>query len=126
MNPALECVLAALVLFQIKHFLCDFVFQTLRQVQAKGSYGAMGGVVHAGLHAVGSLPAILVLTRSPLAIAAVVVVEFVLHYHIDWTKARVDTNKGWTMADQKYWIVFGLDQFVHQLTYAGIIFVLAV
>jgi hypothetical protein len=125
MNPTLLAMLVALVLFQAKHFLCDFVFQTLSQVQSKGIYGHFGGVGHAGLHALGSLPALLVLTRSPLAIAVVVAIEFALHYHIDWTKARVDASQGLTIADRKYWVVFGLDQLLHQLTYVGIVYVLA-
>ena len=122
-SPVLA-VLLSLVLFEIKHFLCDFVFQTSNQVRAKGFYGKLGGIKHAGLHAIGSVPALLVLTYSPLAILAVVIVEFVVHYHVDWTKARVDASQGWTIADQKYWIVFGLDQFIHQMTYVAIIYAL--
>ncbi len=123
-SPVLPIV-AALVLFQIKHFLCDFVFQTQSQVRAKGIYGNIGGLAHAGLHALASLPALLVLSRSPGAIGAVVAAEFLLHYHVDWSKARLDTVKGWTDQDQQYWIVFGLDQLIHQLTYAAIIYFLA-
>ena len=119
-------VLTALVLFQLKHYLCDFVLQTQSQVLAKGIYGAMGGIRHAGFHAIGSVPALLVLTRSPLAILAFVLFEFVLHYHVDFTKARVDAAQGWTVADQQYWFVFGLDQFVHQLTYLAFVYVLAI
>jgi hypothetical protein len=118
-------VLAALVLFQLKHYLCDFVLQTSSQVQAKGTYGAPGGLRHAGLHAIGSIPALFMLTRSLLTILALIAIEFVLHYHVDFTKARVDAARGWTVADQQYWIVFGLDQFVHQLTYLAFVFVLA-
>jgi hypothetical protein len=124
MDTPIVIVLVALVLFQIKHFLCDFVLQTQSQVLAKRTYGAFGGLLHAGLHAVGSIPALLVLTRSPLAILALIAVEFVLHYHVDFTKARVDAKRGWTIEDQQYWIVFGLDQFVHQLTYLAFVGVL--
>jgi hypothetical protein len=118
-------VLIALVLFQIKHYLCDFVLQTQSQVLAKGTYGAAGGLRHAGLHAIGSIPALYMLTHAPLYILVIVVFEFVLHYHVDFTKARIDATRGWTVADQQYWIVFGLDQFVHQLTYLAFVYVLA-
>jgi hypothetical protein len=115
-------VLVALVLFQIKHYLCDFVLQTQSQVLAKGTYGAAGGLSHAGLHAIGSIPSLYVLApHAPLEILALIAFEFVLHYHVDFAKARVDAAQGWTVADQQYWIVFGLDQFVHQLTYLAFV-----
>jgi hypothetical protein len=124
MGPPIETVLIALLLFEIKHFLCDFVLQTQSQVLAKGTYGAFGGVIHAGLHAAGSVPALYVLTHSPLAILTLAAVEFVLHYHVDYVKARVDATRGWTAADQQYWMVFGLDQFVHQMTYLAFVWVI--
>jgi hypothetical protein len=124
MGTPMMTVLIALVLFQVKHCLCDFVLQTQSQIRAKGTYGAMGGIHHAGLHAIGSVPALYVLTHAPLTIVAFAAVEFVLHYHVDFTKARVDATYGWTVADQQYWIVFGLDQFVHQLTYLAFVYVL--
>jgi hypothetical protein len=114
----------ALFAFQGKHFLCDFVWQTPRQIQMKGYYGRIGGIEHAGLHALTSLPAILILTRTPALIAAVVVVEFLVHYHVDFTKARIDRVRALSVQDSVYWVYFGLDQLLHQLTYLGIVFVL--
>jgi hypothetical protein len=124
MSPAVLAVLWALVAFQLKHFLCDFVLQTQRQAQTKGIYGHLGGIEHAGLHAVTSLPALLILTNAPALIAAVMVGEFVVHYHIDWSKVRVDASRGWTDNTSAYWIVFGLDQLLHQLTYLAITYLL--
>jgi hypothetical protein len=115
-------VLGALTLFQVKHFACDFALQTPRQIQAKGNYGQVPGLEHAGLHAIASLPALLVLTRSPLAIAVVMVCEFVVHYHVDWGKAQVDKRQRLNDTSAAYWFVFGLDQFIHQLTYLAIVF----
>ena len=113
--------LQALLLFELKHFLCDFVLQTKWQVDAKKRYGAAGGVLHAGLHGLTSLPALLVLTATPALLIAIPLFEFALHYHIDWAKARIDTTAGWTVADQAYWMIFGLDQLLHQLTYLGFV-----
>jgi hypothetical protein len=114
-------VLWALVAFEVKHFLCDFVLQSKFQVRTKKIYGHYGGLIHAGLHAVTSLPALVILSASPEALVAIPLFEFVLHYHIDWTKAQIDERTGWTIADNAYWMLFGLDQFFHQLTYAGFI-----
>jgi len=114
-------VLWALLAFQLKHFLCDFVLQSKFQVRTKKIYGHYGGFIHAGLHAVTSLPALVILSASPIALVALPLFECVLHYHVDWTKAQIDERTGWTINDDAYWMLFGLDQLVHQLTYAGFI-----
>jgi hypothetical protein len=107
----------ALVLLQVKHFVCDFVAQTAYQVRNKGTYGHAGGLLHAGLHAVASLPVIVVLTHSPQLIAAIVAAEFVVHYHVDWLKAAINRLRGLGYDDPMYWVIFGADQFLHQATY---------
>ena len=114
-------VLSALFAFQLKHFLCDYVLQTKYIVDTKRVYGHVGGFIHAGEHAILSIPALLILTTSGTTIALIVAFEFVFHYHVDWFKAYVDARAGWTQKDQAYWIVFGFDQLVHQLTYLGFV-----
>ena len=116
-------VLAALALFQLKHSVCDFALQTKRQIRAKGNYGALGGLEHAGLHAFLSLPALLVLTRAPFLIGALLGGEFLVHYHVDWSKAQIDRARRLNDTGRSYWIVFGFDQLLHQMTYLGIVFV---
>ena len=121
MTREVTLVLLALVAFELKHFFCDFAVQTLRQVQEKGVYGRRGGIEHAGLHAITSIPPLLILTRAPQVIAAFVAGEFVLHYHVDWAKAQIDRVFKLTVADQAYWAIFGLDQLIHQLTYFAMV-----
>jgi len=113
-------ILWAMLAFQIKHFICDFVLQTQSQIRNKGTYGHLAGFAHAGTHAVGSLPALLILGARPGTIAILLFAEFVIHYHVDWYKARID--RGRSEQDSFYWIVFGIDQLVHQLTYIGMIY----
>jgi hypothetical protein len=113
-------ILWAMFAFQIKHFVCDFVLQTQSQIRNKGTYGHLAGFGHAATHAVGSLPALLILGATPLTIAILMFAEFVIHYHVDWYKARFDQGRG--EQDNLYWIIFGVDQLVHQLTYIGMIY----
>jgi len=96
MTPAL--LLAALALFQVKHYLADFHWQTLWMVETKGRYGHPGGLVHAGLHGLLSLPVLMVAAPffAPGLFAALVIGEVVLHYHIDWSKARIVARRGVT------------------------------
>jgi hypothetical protein len=113
--------LCALLAFEIKHFLGDFVLQTAWQVRTKGTYGHIGGIVHSGIHIVASIPALIVLGVAAKAAAAILIVEFLVHYHMDWTKATIDRVYQWGAQSQRYWILFGVDQLVHQLTYLGIV-----
>jgi hypothetical protein len=124
MGHATALALLALLALQIKHFLCDFVLQTAYQVRTKGIYGHVGGFIHSGLHALLTIPALLILNASLQAVTIVVVAEFVIHYHTDWTKAQIDERNQWGFANQRYWILFGTDQLIHQLTYLGIVYAL--
>ena len=124
MNAEFAFLFWALVLLEVKHFLCDFVAQTGYQIRSKAIYGHPGGLQHAGLHGIASLPALLLLTNAPLLIAAIIVAEFVVHYHIDWLKAAITRLRGLNYEDLLYWILFGADQFLHQATYIVMLAVL--
>lgn len=124
MNDMAATILWALFAFQIKHFLCDFALQTKWQIANKGVYGHPGGLAHAGLHVVASIPALLILTGRMDVIAGVVVAEFAIHYHCDWLKANVDHRLRLTTQDYWHWYIFGFDQLIHHLTYVGIVFVM--
>lgn len=119
MTPA--SLLILVLLFQVKHLLADFVWQTGWMVQNKGTYGHPGGIAHAGLHALLTVP---VLIWTPLTLGTVLgiaAVELVLHYHIDWTKDRLMNRTGLNPKQKGYWRLTGLDQFAHQVTYLGIL-----
>lgn len=120
--------LLTLLLLQVKHFVCDFVTQTPYQLRYKGIYGHPAGLVHAGLHVVGSAIVLTVLKVAMLPPASIMLLgvllaaEFVLHYHIDWSKEQVvkPFAEGQGMA---YWVTFGFDQLLHQATYVAIAYV---
>ena len=117
--PEAQLILLAMVLFEVKHFLADFVLQSYNIVRNKGTYLHPAGILHAGLHAVGSVPAVLILTLSPMPIAVLLVGEFLIHYHTDWTKSNVDSSLRLNDTNSLYWTIFGTDQLIHQLTYVG-------
>jgi Protein of unknown function (DUF3307) len=125
MSPATMLLLWSLALLEIKHFACDFVLQTAFLYRNKGKYGHPAGFVHAGLHAAGSLPAILLVIQSAGLAAAIVAVEFLVHYHVDWLKLYIDKRYRLGINQSVYWMIFGLDQLIHQITYVAILAVLA-
>jgi len=121
LSPAITLLLWSLALFEVKHFLCDFVLQTAYLYRNKGIYGHRAGFIHAGLHALGSVPAILLLSRDTSLIAVILAVEFLIHYHVDWLKLHIDKRFRLGINHSLYWAIFGADQLLHQLTYLGIL-----
>src|SRR5271167_5011229 len=89
-SAAMTLLLTAMLAFQIKHFIADFVLQPYSMVSRKGDYLHPAGLAHAGIHVAGSVPALMIVTRAPELIAALLAGEFIVHYHTDWLKARLD------------------------------------
>ena len=118
--------LAVIALLLAKHFLFDFVLQTRFQLANKHVYGHPGGLAHAALHALGTSTAFLIATPAWWVGAAILAVEFVAHYHIDWAKELVLRRTRWGYADGRYWAVFGGDQLIHGLGYVVIAWALIV
>jgi hypothetical protein len=114
-----DSVLLLLLLLQVKHFLFDFVLQSPYQLKNKGTYGHPGGILHSGLHAVGTALILLVFATPPGILLAIVVGEFVVHYHIDWAKEQITRRQGGKQ-NAFFWQMIGLDQLLHQLTYLAI------
>lgn len=115
-------VLITMTLLILKHFIIDFPAQTPYQWQNKGTYGHPGGLLHAGLHGVGTILAFLIFFVTPFALM-VAVIDAVVHYHVDWAKMNINKKYGW-MPDKhpEFWVLLGLDQLAHYLTYVFLIF----
>lgn len=114
---------AMLVCLQVKHFIADYLMQPKWILMGKRSLRSGGGYVHAAVHAVGSIPALLVPGLSGLQILTFVVAEFAVHYAIDFWKACMSGRSKAGPNNYAYWAMHGFDQLLHQLTYATIIFV---
>ena len=112
--------LALLCLF-IKHFICDFPLQAFPWMyKNKSIYGHVGGIAHAATHGIGTF---LVLAYWLGAAAwAFALVDMVIHYHIDWAKMNVSSKLGLQAnTSEWFWILLGLDQLLHHLTYFAIV-----
>ena len=116
-------LLVALLLF--KHFVCDFLTQSHYQVANKISYGHPGGIIHALIHGLGSFVVFVFFYSIDIA-GLCALIDIIVHYHIDWLKAVITRKfklkiEGDTR--RKFWALFGLDQFMHQMTYLALILV---
>jgi len=124
MGAVLALLIASFALFQLKHYLFDFLFQTGYQLRNKGTYGHPGGILHSGLHGLGSILPMLILAPPVWLIVLLVIGEFLVHYHVDWLKERVVKQRGWTVNDFGFWQALGIDQMVHHLTYGVMLVIL--
>lgn len=108
-------------LLQMKHFILDFYYQPPYQWKNKGTYGHPGGIVHSLQHAIPTFFLVWFFAANSFIALAVSLVEFLLHYHIDWAKMNINKKMGWTATiHEEFWQFLGLDQLLHQLTYIGI------
>lgn len=108
-------ILLLILLFTIKHFFIDFVFQTQEEIVYKGTYLDYRGVKHSLKHGVSTLFVLLILGASFEYSWVYAVADFLIHYHIDW--AKMNATRNLTTQDRAFWIWVGFDQTLHYLTY---------
>jgi hypothetical protein len=119
-NVTAAALVGVFAWLQIKHFIFDYLLQTPFQFRNKGTYGHLGGVLHSGMQALGTIPAFFIIPPGwPLGVA-IVIGEFIVHYHVDWTKEQTLRRMNLTTTDGWYWRIYGIDQLAHQLTYVVI------
>jgi hypothetical protein len=122
MTDLASSILLAFIVLSAKHTIGDYILQSPYQFKNKGIYGHPGGILHSALHAILTLPVFLILPPATLILAlAIIVGEFVIHYHIDWSKEKLNKRYELTQCNERYWYLFGFDQLAHSITYVAII-----
>lgn len=117
-------VLLLMLLLQVKHLTIDWCWQPEYEWKNKGTYGHLGGLRHAAKNAVGT--ALVFCFFFPQWAWLVLLIDFILHYHIDWLKMNINRIKGWgPTTHEEFWMLTGLDQFLHQVTYIFLIWLVA-
>lgn len=115
-----------LSLFVLKHFVVDFLLQTKFQWSNKGDYLHFGGVLHSLLHGIATAAIVYYMTYKVFTFAfdlAIVLgfIDYVVHYHVDWAKININKKFNFHPQTPEFWVLLGLDQFLHYLTYILII-----
>lgn len=123
MSPV-HAALAAITYLLVKHAIADFLLQTDLIFRQKGSYGAPGGLLHALIHILLTAPVFLLFPGGGPGLAvALLTAEFIVHYHIDWTKEQIVRHESWSPKDKLFWWALGIDQLLHGLTYVAILWI---
>lgn len=118
-----------LVLYQVKHFLCDYIFQgkyMLGKLNDKGWFLPL--LSHASCHALGTsiivaIFAYFIGTTWTIALS-VIAIDLVTHFFID--RCKVLATRDYTPSDSEFWNWLGWDQLLHHLTHYLIIVMLFV
>ncbi len=115
-------VIVLFLLLGLKHFIVDFPLQAFPyQYRNKGTYGHPGGMLHSGLHIVGTFFAVLFFVPPGWALL-ISVLDGECHYHIDWAKVQITNRMGWgPTTHEQFWILLGFDQLLHFITYVAIV-----
>lgn len=116
----MKFVFLLLIIYQVKHFLCDYPLQTPYMLgKFKGGRDwILPLFAHAGVHAAGTL--LIGLLFAPLYRIAILlaILDFAAHFTID----RIKVVKGaYPMTDKRFWWALGADQMAHHLTHYAII-----
>lgn len=129
MEASILFILAALVM---KHLLVDFIMQTPFMYRNKHIYMHMGGLAHAAEH---TMFTVMIFAMFGWIAIVAGLLDFVIHYHMDWIKMKVTANKGYSsynedgtlnVTSENYFFWLGIDQTVHSLTYIGLVALLLI
>jgi hypothetical protein len=123
-------VLLLFSLFTIKHFIVDYWLQNEYQWSNKGKYFHPGGVLHSALHGFVTfiIFSFVYFENNKFIYFAIVfsVVEFFIHYHIDWIKSNISETLRYKQEHKGFWILLGIDQTLHFLTYVLLIYLYSI
>ena len=117
-------IFLTLVLLQIKHWYIDFVDQSMAEVNHKGQYGHWLGMQHSLKQGIGTALCVGCVLGPVYWAASIMmgVIDAESHYHIDWAKMNWGNRD---IQNPSFWAHLGLDQMAHQLTYIGLVAIIA-
>lgn len=115
--------LILLIVLLVCHYLADFCLTLPIMIRAKANGKQLWPIVlHSMVHAVLMGLCLLLFGVSVLTTLYLIVAEAMSHFIIDLSKARLSAHVP-RLADatcKPYWMLYGLDQLLHQLVVVGI------
>lgn len=113
-----------LIVYQVKHFFADFVFQNVYMLQKdRPGWNFVAPLsIHSGVHAALTLAIVCYVNCEFWWLA---LIDFAVHFVMDRIKAGPHYLGRYNNITQKgFWVAFGFDQMVHHLTHLYICWVL--
>ena len=126
-------VFLLLILFQIKHFICDYPLQTAYMLGKANTKGwVLPLAAHAAVHALFTFAITLIAFQPTYFLDAVVLatvlalLDFVIHFTVDRIKASPNLGGRFKPTQPQFWWALGADQMIHHLTHYLFIFIIVV
>jgi hypothetical protein len=126
----LHDALILLILLQVKHFVCDWLYQPPYMYLNKGTFGHPGGLIHALWQGVGTAICLAFMPWGwPWQDVLYLIIQFAagelfIHYMVDYGKMNLNRIMKWgPTTSEWFWRLTGFDQLLHQLTYVLVIWV---
>lgn len=116
----MESIFVIFALLFVKHWYIDFVNQDMEEVNHKGIYLHWKGIKHSFKQGVATAIIFsLAIVDVELALA-LGFLDFVIHYHVDWTKMNYGNRD---ITTPQFWNHLGLDQLAHYMTYLWLVWI---
>lgn len=116
-------IVGLLILFQLKHFVCDYPLQgqyMLKKANKRGWFLPL--LTHASVHAFGTM--VILSEIKALNMWWLSLVDLFIHFTMDRIKASPSILNRWAPDKPYFWWALGFDQMVHYLTHYFIIWML--
>ncbi|EOR9073906.1 DUF3307 domain-containing protein [Escherichia coli] len=118
-------VFGLLALFQIKHFLCDYIFQGKYMLGKFKEHGwFLPLTAHVAVHVLGTAIIIAIFAcyigTTWKVFFMLLAIDAVVHFVMD--RVKVVGSKQHTPQDAEFWWWLGYDQMIHHFTHYVIIF----
>lgn len=125
MTINIELFITLLVIYQVKHFAADYLFQNVWMLQKSrpGWDFVLPLGTHCGVHALFTLAIVLYVNPMYWWLA---LVDLITHFIMDRIKAGPHyLGRFSDMRSKAFWVTYGFDQMVHHLTHVWICWFLA-
>lgn len=114
-------ILICMFLLITKHLICDFYLQTEEMVKRKGTLFDIIGFSHSAIQGAGTFICIIWFVNSFNEAIFLSIVDMILHYIIDFIKMNFGCPD---IRTRKFWNHIGLDQYLHYVTYIGVLYII--
>ena len=109
----------------VKHAIADLAIQSFRKTPGdKSDLRSLKGYNHAADHAGLTFVVIALLTNNALMSISIALLDYVLHFIIDYIKTRIIKRYKWTTDQKAYWVTQAIDQILHYTCYLSYILIL--
>lgn len=132
----MELIFLLLILFQIKHFICDYPLQTPYMLGKMNKTNWIKPLAaHSLIHAFGTFTIVLFFMPTAYIVDSFVfailfaIADFIFHFTVDRIKASPNLGGRWKPDQPYFWWALGADQMAHHLVnylFIIVIFILGV